>query len=184
MKRTVIVFGLIAGAIVVGLAWLLRIIDNVLQRASLDHSEIIGYGVMVVSLSMIFFGIKSYRDTHGGGSIGFWKGVQLGLLITGIASLMYAAGWIVYTTIYPEWLAAFMERYGEYQANAMRAAGSSQAEIDAAMREMAQMGEWIKNPVIFFLVALIEIVPVGIVITLVSAAILRKKEVLPAEALA
>lgn len=181
MKRTVIVFGLIAGVIIGALVVLMRVIDTTLEQISLDHSQFIGYGIMVVSLSMIFFGIKSYRDTYGGGKINFWKGVQIGLLITAIAAIMYAGVWLVHNAIFPEWLGAFMERYSEYQADSMRSAGSSQAEIDTAKREMLEMGKMLENPLIFFLIALVEIIPVGIVITLISAAILRKKEVLPAE---
>jgi len=177
MKKTVIVFGLIAGVIVVALVWLM------LAVSSTDHSQFVGYGIMVVSLSMIFFGIKSFRDNHGSGTITFWKGIQIGLLITLIASLMYAGGWIVHNAVYPEWVGMFMEKYSEQQADTMRIAGSSQAEIDAASHQMAEMGKMLENPLVFFLVGLVEIIPVGIAITVISAAILRKREVLPAHPL-
>ncbi len=179
MKRTVTVFGLIAGVIVVALVWLMLAVGS----DSMDHSQFVGYGIMVVSLSMIFFGIKSFRDNNGAGTITFWKGVQIGLLITLIASLMYAMGWIVHNAVYPEWVGMFMEKYSEHQANTMSTAGSSQAEIDAASQQMADMGKMLENPLIFFLVGLAEMVPVGILITVISAAILRKKEVLPAHPL-
>lgn len=183
MKRTVTVFGLIAGVIIVTLVWLMLAIDSEGDLISMDHSQFVGYGIMVVSLSMIFFGIKSFRDNYGGGTITFWKGVQIGLLITLIASVMYAGGWIIYNSVNPEWLGMFMEKYSEYQANTMRTAGSSQAEIDAVLQQMADMGKMLENPLIFFLLGLVEIIPVGILITLISAAILRKKEVLPAHPL-
>lgn len=179
MKRTVIVFGLIAGVIVVALVWLNLAVDRQGELISMDHSQFIGYAVMVVSLSMIFFGIKSFRDNYGGGAITFWKGVQIGLLITLIASLMYAGGWIVHNAVYPEWLGTFMERYSEHHSKAMLTAGAAQAEIDAASQQMADMGKMLENPLIFFLIGLAEIIPVGILITVISAAILRNRAVLP-----
>ena len=62
---------------------------------------------MVIALSMIFFGIKSYRDNYQNGAIGFWKGFQVGLLITLIASLMYALTWETYMQARPASAAVF-----------------------------------------------------------------------------
>lgn len=182
MKRTVLVFGLISGVIITALVWLMLAVDSGGDYVHLEYGHFIGYGIMVVALSMIFFGIKSFRDNYGGGSITFWKGVQIGLLITAIGSVMYGGAWLVHNTLNPGWVGAFMQKYTEYQTKKMRESGASEDEVATASKEMQEMGEMIKNPLVFFLVALIEIAPVGLLLTLLSAAILRKREVLRAEA--
>src|SRR6266511_3459057 len=88
MRKVTLTFGLLAGAVisvflVIGMA--------IWEKArNIVASELIGYATMVIALSMIFFGIKSYRDNYQKGAINFWKGFQVGLLIALIASLMYA----------------------------------------------------------------------------------------------
>ena len=92
MRKIVLTYGLIAGAIVS-----VMILGSIplWNRGILnfDNGEIVGYTTMVIALSMIFFGIKSCRDYHFKGSINFWQGVKIGLLITLIASIMYAITW-------------------------------------------------------------------------------------------
>jgi hypothetical protein len=146
---------------------------------SFDKGEIVGYGSMVIALSMIFFGIKSYRDNHQSGAIKFLKGLQVGILITLIASLMYAASWEVYLLTSSGGQEAFMRVYSERYIDNMKNKGATEAEIEKMTRRLAEMTEMYKNPVIRFGMTLMEILPVGVIITLISAAVLRKKEVLP-----
>ena len=180
MKRTVVVFGLISAVIIASVVWLmLALVGDEGEVISIDNSHFVGYGIMVIALSVIFFGIKSFRDNQAGGRITFWKGLQIGLLITLISSIGYGSAWTVHNQMNPEWLGRFMQKYNDYQADKMRAGGSSQEEIDASTKEMTEMGKMLENPLVFFLIALGEIVPVGIVISLISAGLLRKKEFLP-----
>src|SRR5215472_16188724 len=92
MRKIILKFGLIGGVIVGSVNWLIATMCS-RDVVNFDQTMIIGYAGMLVALSMIFFGIKSFRDHHGKGKISFWKGVQIGLLITLVASLMYYAGW-------------------------------------------------------------------------------------------
>jgi len=179
MKKTILTFGLIGGAIVFCFVFL---IGALCERdiISLDKAEFVGYGAMVISLSMIFFGIKSYRDNYGGGAIRFWKAVQIGLLISAIGSVMYFVGIQVHGVIKPEFYPTLMEKYKEHETNKMKAKGASQVEIDTTIAQMDKMGKMLENPLFMFLIALMEILPVGIIITLISAALLRKRTVLPA----
>src|SRR5690242_6026337 len=85
MKRTVWTFGLIAGAI---LSIMMLITVPFADRIGFDKSLIVGYTTMVLGFLMIFFGVKSYRDNMGGGSISFGRALTIGLLITVIASLL------------------------------------------------------------------------------------------------
>ena len=175
MRKVVITYGLISGAIITSLflismyLWSKGIIN-------FDNGEYFGYGSMLVALSMVFFGIKSFRDNQNSRSIGFWKGAQIGILISLLASFVYAAGWEVYMQASPE--NSFIDEYTEHYIGKLKEKGTPQEEIDKTVTEMASMKEMYKNPVIRFGMTLMEILPVGIIVTLVSAAILRKKEVL------
>jgi hypothetical protein len=175
MKKVILVYGLISGTIA---AALLMGTMSLYESETLPHEngEIIGYSGMLISLSLIFFGIKSLRDNHLGGSITFWKGSLVGLLIALIASSMYALGWeITYQNMDPEFFQKLMGPYYESMK-----AGLSGAALEEKEKEIARFIEYYKNPVIRFGMSLVEILPVGIVLTLISAGLLRKKEFLPA----
>lgn len=179
MRKIVLKFGLLAGGIIAGLglvSWLLYSNDVI----SSSNSVVIGYGSMVVALSMVFFGIKSYRDNHQNGAIKFFKGLQVGMLITLIASLVYAASWEGYLLTTPGGQEAFMEKYTVSYINNMKTRGATEAEIEKMTKRFADMAEMYKNPLIRFGMTLLEILPVGIVITLISAAVLRRREIIPA----
>jgi hypothetical protein len=179
MKKIVLTFGLIAGGLSMIFTFLIATLCD-WESIDFGRAELIGYASMVVALSMIFFGIKSYRDNYANGTITFWKGVQIGLLITCIGSVMYVIGGEAYTAINPGFAPKVMEKYKEFETNKMKAKGASQEEIDAVMNQMTEMIKMMDNPLVRFGIYLIEIFPVGLIITLLSAALLRKKELLPA----
>jgi Protein of unknown function (DUF4199) len=179
MRKVTIVFGLIAGITVTIFSFTIMALC-LKDLISLEKSDYIGYGSMIIALSMIFFGIKSYRDNYRNGVIGFGKGIQVGLLITLVASLIYAVAGEIHYQINPEADAAVMEKYTNFQIEKIRAEGAQLARIDAKVKEMADFKEMNKNPVIRFGITLAIILPVGIAITLFSAAILRRRETLPA----
>jgi hypothetical protein len=176
MKSIVLVFGLISGTIVSAMF----IITLYLYRTgavNMGGGEIIGYSTMVISLSLIFFGIKSYRDNHLSGVIKFGKGLQVGLLIAVVASLFYATAWeITYTQFMPD----FLDQYATMCEAKAKAEGASQIEMEKVLTRIDQTREIYKSPVLRFGLTFMEIFPVGVVIALISAAMLRKKEVLPA----
>lgn len=177
MRKIVIVYGLISGVIVSLLLWLWMFLFQK-EVVNFDNGEMFGYASMLVALSMVFFGIKSYRDNQNNRSIRFWKGVQVGLFITLLASFVYAAGWEVYYQLSPDVRDSFIDRYTEHYIAKLKEKGATQDEIERTAAEMASFREMYKNPAIRFGMTIIEILPVGIVVTLLSAAILRKKEIL------
>ena len=176
MRKIILIYGLIAGAIVSGLmfaSW------PFWESGALnfENGEFVGYTTMVISLSMVFFGVKSCRDYHFNGSISFWQAVKVGVLITLIASVMYALAWEVsYHTV----AADFTEKMWQHYLEKMKSETKNETELKAAMEQMESFKEWYKNPVLRFGITLTEILPVGIIITLISALLLRKKEILPA----
>ncbi len=180
MQKVILIFGLLAGAII-SLLMILGFISWGNDVSTLEFSEYIGYASMVIALSMVFFGIKSYRDNYRNGSIGYWKAFQVGILITLIASLMYAITWETYCQARPAKVAAFLQLHTETTINKIRDQGASAAEINQKIKDMDKMMTMYQNPLFRFLFTLMEILPVGIIITLISAALLKRDELLPPE---
>ena len=176
MTKIVLIFGLISGAIAGVLMWLLVTFVRS-DRIDFDNAMLVGYATMIIALSMVFFGIKSYRDNHGG-QITFGKGLQVGILISLISAVCYAACWEIY---YPRIGEEFMQKYTTYYLDKMRKEGASDTEIEQARTEGGQFMEMYKNFFVRFAFSMMEILPVGIVVTFVSAALLRRRELLPAE---
>jgi hypothetical protein len=176
MKKIVITFGLISGAIVsIVLLGSMPLWKNGI--INFENGQWVGYTSMVIALSMVFVGIKSYRDNHQQGTISFGRGFRIGILITLIASVMYALSWEVsYRYFAPD----FMEKWSEHYVEQKKKEGVSAATLEKEKANMEQLSEMYKNPLVRFGMTLMEIFPVGLVITLVSAGVLRKREILPA----
>lgn len=181
MRRVVLTFGLIGGVIIVVLAWLIAWSCDV-NALNLDFAMFIGYAAMLIALTMVFFGIKSYRDNYAGGQITFLKGVQIGLLISLIGCVFYFIGAVSYDLAHPGWVDRISEKFTQHMVGKLKASGTPQAEIDKTLQEAAETQAMLQNPLIFFLACIIEFLPVGIVVTLISAALLRRRELLPAAA--
>lgn len=175
MKKIIITYGLIAGVIVSTLMVLTQLL---LRNATIDMdgSMIVGYTTMVISLSLIFFGVKSFRDHHLSGSITFGKAFKVGILIATIATFMYSISWEMYVAIsgfdFETW-------YKQCQMDQLVKEGASQAELEEAKIQLEEFSKMYRNPVIRFCMTLMEIFPVGLIVSLVSAGLLRKKEFLP-----
>ena len=172
MKRTVLTFGVISGVVMAILMWSMMLAMRA-GAITLDSGEIWGYTTMIVALSMVFFGIRSYRDNNGG-SISFFKGLLIGLLISLIASVFYSLSWELY---YRTLGGNFMAEYIALTMDKMQAAGKPAAEIEEMRSQMDAMTKYYNIFVFRFGMTLMEILPVGIIVSLVSAALLRKKSV-------
>ena len=169
MKKTVLTFGLISGAVA---ALLMNSLVALADRIGFDKAVIVGYTVIVVSLLLVPFGIRSYRENVGGGQITFGRAFAVGILITIISCICYVVAWeIVYYNFLPD----FAEKYGAYMVEKARAAGANQQTIEATVQEMKDMKAMLDNPLINAALSFIEPFPVGVIITTISAAILRKK---------
>ena len=175
MFRIVLIFGLISGAIAAALMWLLMNVATT-GAVNFDNAMLWGYATMVIALSLVFFGIKSYRDRNGG-QISFLKGLQIGILISLISSVCYAASWEIY---YPSIGQEFLQKYTAYNLDKLKKNGASDAEVEKARVESEQFIELYRNFFVRFGMTIMEILPVGVIVTLISAALLRKREILPA----
>jgi Protein of unknown function (DUF4199) len=175
MRKIVLTYGCIAGTIAGGM---LAVTVPVWRDSTVtaENGMLVGYTSMVIALSLVFFGIKSYRDNHLGGAISFGAAFRVGILITVIASLFYCVAWeICYNTIFPD----FLELTAGQQKLSLQRSGATAQEIATTMAEFQRNAEWYKNPIVRFAITFMEIFPVGLVITLLSAALLKRKEFLP-----
>lgn len=135
-------------------------------------SQWLGYLVMLLALSLIYFGTRRFRDIDQGGVITFKKALGLGLIIAVIAGLIYVLVWEVYLAFTGS---AFIENYTNAMIAEAEAAGASAEELAAKRDEMAAMIEQYANPLIRLPITFSEIFPVGLLVALVSAGLLRTR---------
>jgi hypothetical protein len=165
MKKTILVFGLISGAIMSALMFAtLPFTDSPWLQA---NSMIVGYTTMVLSFMLVFFGIRSYRENISGGTITFGRAFAIGILITLISSSLYVITWEIMYFGIPSFAQKFMAMCVAH----IKASGGSPAEIQAHIDQL----KYLDNPFINAAITFMEPLPVGLIMTLVSAAILRKK---------
>ncbi len=172
MKKTVLTYGPIAGVIIVLLMSLF--IGIMGKEQDLQVGEILGYASMIVALSTIFVGIRKYRDDELGGMISFGKAFQVGLLITLVASAIYVAAWMFYSA--GGGAEEMMTAYLDQTVEKMEASGATKEEISAKVDEMKKFQEMYKNPIVKIGITFLEIFPVGLIISLIAAALLRKTD--------
>lgn len=171
MKKIVLTFGLISGAISAGL---MTALVPFVETIGFENGTIVGYTAIVLSFLLVFFGIKSYRDNVGGGYISFGRAFSVGILIAVISSLIYVITWEI---VFQNWLYDFPEKYTNYIVEKARASGASAEEVARQGAEMNSMWALYRsNILIRFAFGFIEPFPVGLLITLISAAVLRKRK--------
>ena len=176
MTRIILVYGAISGLIVI----LTMITGFTLSGGQGGlSSEWFGYLVMLAALSLIFFGIKRYRDRELGGSITFGKGFLVGLGIALVAGIAYVMVWEVYLSVTDY---EFVDIYRDNVIEAMEAAGATDEEIDTALDAMENFNVQYANPLFRIPITLLEILPLGLLIALISAGTLRNPNALPAKA--
>lgn len=169
MKRTVLTFGLLSG----GISALMMLATTPLAgRVSYEYLTVLGYAIFVASFLMVYFGIRSYRDTVAGGRIAFGKAFTVGILITLISCAIYIVSW---EFIYHRFLPTFFDDYLTHMVETMRAEGATPEAVNRQLQENAQMKEWFQNPLIRYAMWLMEAFPVGLVMTVISSVMLKKK---------
>ena len=170
MKRTVLIFGLISGLIVT--AMMIYVVILCYNNPDFEGNMVIGYLTMIIAFAFIFVGIKNYRDKQLGGYISFGKAFKVGFLIALVASTMYVVTWLIsYYCFVPD----FLDKYTLHVLKEARADGATQAEIAEKTAEMAKYAKMYETPVGVVLLTYAEILPVGLLVTLISALILKRK---------
>ena len=168
MKRNVLIFGLIAGTILcVNMVYMVHLCYT---NPDFKSNDIVGYAAMVVIFSLIFFGVKNFRDKQLNGIISFGKAFKTGVLIALLGATMYVVVWLFYYYLFvPDFL-------DKYTAHVLReAAQEGAAELAAKTKEMANFKEMYKSPFFVVLITYAEVFPVGLVVALITAPILKRK---------
>jgi hypothetical protein len=162
MKKTTLTFGVISGAFCSLMMVATVPFEN---KIGFDRGEVLGYTIIVLSFLLVFFGIRSYRDNVGHGQITFTKGFAVGISITLITCIFYVVTWeALYFTV----LHDFMDKYSAYMV-------ASAAAVQAQVQQLRKYKELYENPFFNAAMTFIEPFPVGLVITLMSAAVLKRK---------
>jgi len=170
MKKTILTYGLISGAIaallMVGTATYFH------KTGDTNYGEYIGYTGILLSMLFVFLGMRAYRENVLGGSISFGKAFQVGLLITVISCLCYVIAWMfVYHFIMPD----FLDKYIAHALEQMQQSGASAEQISAQTAQMESYRKMYQNPIMRFGMTFLEPFPVGLLVTLISAIVLRRK---------
>jgi hypothetical protein len=173
MKKNIIIYGLIAGIIVsILMLFSVNYLSHCEGSLDYDTSMLIGYASMLLAFSLVFVGIRNYRDKYNGGVISFGKAFRIGIVIVLIASTLYVITWLIdYSFFMPD----FAEKYAAHVLDKLKTSRASPVEIEKQTREMANFVRMYKNPFYNAMMTYIEILPVGLIVTLISSLILKRK---------
>lgn len=169
MKKTVLVFGVLSGLTSAALMFATL---PFLEKIGFDKGLIVGYTGIVLSLLFVYFGVRSYRDNQQAGKITFGRAFGVGFLITLISCIFYVAAWEV---VSKNFMPDFADQYAARAIAEARQAGATEEQIAKTTAEMAEMKKMMEHPIIGKAMVFIEPFPVGLLMTLVSAAVLKKK---------
>ena len=171
MRKIVLTYGLISGTILSAIMATSMLLHERLG-INFEAGLVIGYTSMVAAFLMVYFGVRSYRDNVAGGEIRFWPAFKAGMLIVLIAATMYVATWqVIYDKVWPD----YSERYAEQVLAKARQRGASEAELAARRSELAEFAEQYRNPLIRIAYTYLEPLPVGLLISLVTAGVLSRR---------
>lgn len=166
MKKNVLIFGLLIGTI---LCINMMVMTHMMYtQADFKGNDVLGYAAMVVLFSLIFFGVRNYRNHYLSGSIAFGKAFKTGALIALAGATMYVVVWLFYYYLF---VPDFIDVYTSHVLKTC----TGPEELSARTAEMANFKEMYKNPLFVVLITYFEVLPVGLVVALVIALILKRK---------
>lgn len=166
MKKTVLIYGLIMGTVfITGALYMTDLLFY--KNPDIESNDFLGYVVMIIIYSLIFFGIRNYRNHYLNGIITFKKAFKTGAMITLIASTLYVVVWLFYYYLF---IPDFVDKYAEY---VLRHAVPS--ELESKTQMIQDFKTMYKNPLFVILITYAEILPLGLIVSLISSFILKKK---------
>ena len=168
MKNTVLKYGVISGLVS---TTLMLATFPFLERIG-DYGAYVGYTGILISFLFVYFGVRAYRDSQPGRPLTFAAAFNVGLLITLISCVFYVATWLV---MYYQFMPDFADKYAARIVEGLRAKGAPQTQIDEAIKQGVQLKALLANPFMNAAMTFTEPFPVGLLVTLVSAATLRRK---------
>lgn len=171
MKKLIWTYGLIGGLVSTA-GYLLTIGKGEMNAEAMTNGMIYGFASMIVAFSLVFIAIKTYRDKYNGGTITFGQAFLMGLYMALITSSIYVIVWLI--TLY-NFHPDFAEKYTQFQYEQMRAAGATAEQLNTQVTEGKKFVDSYKNPIVVILYTYMEIFPIGLLIAIIAAAILKRK---------
>lgn len=171
MRKIVLTFGLIAGAVMSGMLVLTLPFQDQLDSST---GVIIGYTSMVLASLTIYFGVRQYRDNVCDGRIQFGQAFKAGLAISAVAVACYVVTWeVVFNAFLPD----FGEKYLAETLERARAAGATAAELAEKAAEGEKFWAMYKsNPLVRIGFTILEPLPVVLLFSLGTAGLLKRKQ--------
>ena len=166
MNKIVLKNGLFGSSIVTAL--LLSVTFYMKANPEKEVSMFFGFAGMLLAFIFVVLGIKQQRDTNNG-FISLGKAFLTGFWITLIISTIYVVVWLI---IFYNFFPNFAEHYTD-----MAIAKASPDEVAKVTEDMNSFKEMYKSPIMVILLTYMEILPLGIVFSLISALILKKKQI-------
>jgi hypothetical protein len=171
MKKNILVFGLVAGFI---LALFIFSIEFITEHghAHVDN-VVLGYSAMIIAFSFIYVGTRNFRDKYNSGVVSFGKAFMVGLGISLIGSTIYVGAWLIeYYCFMPD----FMDKYSAAMIAKAQHSGLSPEALKKQIDSINNMSRMYKNPVFVVLMTYVEVLPVGLVISLITALFLKRRK--------
>ena len=167
MKKVVWIYGLVIGAVIS--THTIIMMNMTVNNPGLKTNDLVGYAALIAMFSIIFFGVRNYRNSYSNGVISFGKAFKTGAWIALIGSSMYVLFGLGYYYLF---LPEYLDAYIQHVLNNC----TSPEELSSKTREMANFKEMYKNPFFAILISYMEVLPLGLVVALVSALLLKKKK--------
>jgi len=174
MKKIVLVCGGIAGLIVCAMGVFTTAVFC--TSGDFESGMVYGYTSQIIAFSLIFVGVKNFRDKYNSGVVSFGKAFKVGLLITLVASTLYVISWLINFHFF---MPDFYDKYFMRMLDQLKASGASTTTIAEKTTEMTKMKEWSKNEFFIIIMTYVEILPVGLILTLIAALILKRETAKP-----
>lgn len=170
MLKHILIYGGAAGALVGAMMFVTM--PLALDDSVFDYGELIGFSTMIISMAIVFIGVRALRNQHYGGSISFLNAFLGGLYMSIVASVLYAIAWELFLHfVSPN----FMDLFTQHSLEVMAKEGATVDELETKSIEMADMAGWYVNPFLRFGATMLEMFPVGLIFSLIFAGVLRKK---------
>lgn len=175
MLRTILKYGVIAGLVVGG--FMVATFTVFSGMPPLKYGMLIGYTTMLIALSAVFVGIKRHRDVDRGGVIEFWPAFGVGLGVSFVAGIFYVAAWEALQAVTQM---DFANSYAQAIIAGEKAKGASAEALAKLSADMEAFKVQYADPLFRLPMTFVEIFPVGVLVSLVSAGLLRFSRFLPA----
>jgi hypothetical protein len=169
MKKIILTFGLVSGVVLSAMMVLTLPLHD---RIGNDAALVVGYTTMVAASIAIYFGVRRYRDAVAGGTVSFGRAFLVGAAIACVSSACYTATWEV---VYFNFKSDYLTNYQAHELERARQRGATPAELAKKQEEFAALAKLYANPVVNSAMTFMEPLPVGLLVALISAGVLRRR---------